>query len=70
MIGFMDICFGSFVGILKVREKFKGEKFLDELKIFFFCKWVNEFLFDDIVKNVVLEIDKVVEFLGEFEVRV
>ena len=66
-IGFMDICLGSFVGILKAREKLKGEKLLDESKIPFLCKWANEFLSDDTVKNVVPEIDKVVEFLGELE---
>ncbi|KAJ0265907.1 Glutathione S-transferase U16 [Hirschfeldia incana] len=68
-IGFMDICLGSFVGILKAREKLKGEKLLDETKVPCLCKWADQFLSDDTVKNVVPEIDKVAEFLGELEVR-
>ncbi|KAG2302524.1 hypothetical protein Bca52824_031175 [Brassica carinata] len=68
-IGFMDICLGSFVGILKAREKLKGEKLLDETKVPSLCKWADQFLSDDTVKNVVPEIDKVAEFLGELEVR-
>ncbi|KAJ4878424.1 Glutathione S-transferase U16 [Raphanus sativus] len=68
-IGFMDICLRSFVGILKAREKLKGEKLLDETKVPSLCKWADRFLSDDTVKNMVPEIDKVAEFLGELEVR-
>ncbi|KAL1196167.1 Glutathione S-transferase U16 [Cardamine amara subsp. amara] len=67
VIGFMDICLGSFLVLLKAREKLKGEKLLDESKIPSLCKWADEFLSDDIVKNVVPEIDRVAKFLGELE---
>lgn len=66
-IGFMDICLGSFLVLLKAREKLKGEKLLDESKTPSLCKWADEFLSHDTVKNVVPEIDKVAEFLGKLE---
>ncbi|KAF8051098.1 hypothetical protein N665_1799s0002 [Sinapis alba] len=67
MIGFMDICLGSFLVILKAREKLNGENILDKSKTPSLCKWANEFLSDDTVKNMVPEIDKVVKFIREFE---
>ncbi|KAF8047440.1 hypothetical protein N665_3027s0001 [Sinapis alba] len=67
VIGFMDICLGSFLVILKAREKLKGENILDKSKTPSLCKWANEFLSDDTVKNMVPEIDKVVKFIREFE---
>ncbi|CAA7047435.1 unnamed protein product [Microthlaspi erraticum] len=66
-IGFMDICLGSYLVLLKAREKLKGEKLLDESKTPSLCKWAEEFLYDDTVKNVVPEIDKVAEFLEKLE---
>ncbi|EFH64449.1 predicted protein [Arabidopsis lyrata subsp. lyrata] len=68
-IGYMDICFGSLVVLLKAREKFKAEKLLDETKTHSLCKWADQFLSDETVKNVVPEIDKVAEFLQDLEVR-
>ncbi|CAH2047411.1 unnamed protein product [Thlaspi arvense] len=68
-IGFMDICLGSFVVLLKAREKLKGEKLLDESKVPYLFKWADQFLCDDTVKNLVPEIDKVAEFLGELEAK-
>ncbi|KAG7650005.1 Glutathione S-transferase U16 [Arabidopsis thaliana] len=69
VIGFMDICFGSFVVLLKAREKFKAEKLLDESKTPSLCKWADRFLSDETVKNVAPEVEKVAEFLQELEVR-
>uniref|UniRef100_M4EGC8 Glutathione S-transferase n=1 Tax=Brassica campestris TaxID=3711 RepID=M4EGC8_BRACM len=66
VIGFMDICLGSFLVILKAREKLNGENILDKSKTPSLCKWANEFLADDTVKNVVPEIDRVVKFKREF----
>ncbi|VVA94117.1 unnamed protein product [Arabis nemorensis] len=68
-IGFMDICLGSFLVLLKAREKLKGEKLLDELKTPSLCKWADKFLSDETVRNVAPEIDKVAEFLGELEAK-
>ncbi|CAF1725689.1 unnamed protein product [Brassica oleracea var. botrytis] len=67
VIGFMDICLGSFLVILKAREKLKGENILDKSKTPSLCKWANQFLADHTVKNVVPEIDRVVKFMREFE---
>ncbi|CAN6971499.1 unnamed protein product [Brassica rapa subsp. trilocularis] len=66
VIGFMDICLGSFLVILKARGKLNGENILDKSKTPSLCKWANEFLADDTVKNVVPEIDRVVKFMREF----
>uniref|UniRef100_A0A1J3I2S1 glutathione transferase n=1 Tax=Noccaea caerulescens TaxID=107243 RepID=A0A1J3I2S1_NOCCA len=68
-IGFMDICLGSFLVILKARERVNRETILDESKTPSLCKWADEFLSDDTVKNVVPEIDKVAKFIGEFEAK-
>ncbi|KFK40872.1 hypothetical protein AALP_AA2G052500 [Arabis alpina] len=68
-VGFMDICLGSFLVFLKARERLKGEKFLDESKTPCICKWADEFLSNDTVKNVVPQIDKVTKFIGEFEAK-
>ncbi|XP_010470208.1 PREDICTED: glutathione S-transferase U16-like [Camelina sativa] len=68
-IGFMDICLGSFLVLLKAMEELKGEKLLDESKTPSLCQWGGEFLSDETVKNVVPEIKKVAEFLRELEVR-
>ncbi|ESQ29541.1 hypothetical protein EUTSA_v10023760mg [Eutrema salsugineum] len=68
-IGLMDICFGSFLVLLKAREKLKGEKLLDESKTPSLCKWADEYLSDDTVKNVVPNVDKIAEFIGELEVK-
>lgn len=68
-IGFMDICLGSFLVILKARERVNKETILDESKTPSLCKWADEFLSDDTVKNVVPEIDKVAKFIGEFEAK-
>ncbi|XP_010513387.2 PREDICTED: glutathione S-transferase U16-like [Camelina sativa] len=58
-IGFIDICLGSFLVLLKAKEKLNGEKLLDESKTPFLCKWADIYLSDEMVKNVVPEIDKV-----------
>ncbi|ESQ29534.1 hypothetical protein EUTSA_v10023666mg [Eutrema salsugineum] len=68
-IGFMDICLGSFLVVLKAREQLKGEKLLNESNIPSLCRWAKEFLSDETVKNVVPDIDKVAEFLGELEAK-
>ncbi|XP_010470210.1 PREDICTED: glutathione S-transferase U15-like [Camelina sativa] len=68
-IGLIDICLGSFLVLLKAKEKLNGEKFLDESKTPFLCKWADIFLSDEMVKNVVPEIDKVAKFIREFEDR-
>ncbi|CAA7047447.1 unnamed protein product [Microthlaspi erraticum] len=61
-IGFMDICLGSFLVILKARERLNGDTILDESKTPFLFKWADEFLSDDTVKIVVPEIDKIAKF--------
>nr|AAM61551.1 glutathione S-transferase, putative [Arabidopsis thaliana] len=68
-IGFIDICLGSFLVLLKAREKLKNEKILDELKTPSLYRWANQFLSNEMVKNVVPDIDKVAKFIEEFEDR-
>ncbi|KAL1196168.1 Glutathione S-transferase U16 [Cardamine amara subsp. amara] len=69
MIGFIDICLGSFLVLLKAREKLKGEQIFEESKTPSLCKWANEFLSNDTVKNVVPDINKVAEFIGDLEAK-
>ncbi|XP_010543977.1 PREDICTED: glutathione S-transferase U16-like [Tarenaya hassleriana] len=68
-IGFIDIALGSFMVLVKAREKLKGEKILDEIKTPSLHKWADDFLSSEAVRKVAPEIDKVAEFLGELEVK-
>ncbi|GAV65393.1 GST_C domain-containing protein/GST_N_3 domain-containing protein [Cephalotus follicularis] len=61
-IGFLDIAFGCFLGWLRVSEKVHGVKLLDEAKTPGLAKWAERFCADPAVKDVMPEVDKLLEF--------
>ncbi|KAJ0966251.1 hypothetical protein J5N97_027389 [Dioscorea zingiberensis] len=61
-IGYLDIVFGSYMSWLKAIEILACTKFLDEEKTPLLKAWTESFLSDTVVKKVVPEIDKCVEY--------
>ena len=61
-IGLIDIALGCYLGWLKVIEKLRGVKLLDEAKTPGLVKWAERFCADDAVKGVMPETEKLVEF--------
>jgi|UniRef100_A0A2N9EBK5 glutathione S-transferase len=61
-IGLIDIAFGCHLAWLKVIEKLRGVKLLDEAKTPGLIKWAERFCADDAVKGVMPETEKLVEF--------
>ncbi|KAH7661886.1 Glutathione transferase protein [Dioscorea alata] len=62
-IGYLDIVFGSFMLLLKVAEKIKNVKFLDENKTPKLVTWHQCFCLNDAVKNVMPQFDKFFEYV-------
>ncbi|KAK1365827.1 Glutathione transferase [Heracleum sosnowskyi] len=52
-IGYIDIVFGSCLGWIKALEKMSGMKLLAEAKTPGLVEWVDKFLSNDVVKNVI-----------------
>ncbi|KAK3223143.1 hypothetical protein Dsin_010168 [Dipteronia sinensis] len=61
-IGYLDIAFGSYLGWLRVTEKFNQVKLLDEAKTPGLVKWAEAFCSHPAVKDVMPETDKLAEF--------
>ncbi|KAG8500667.1 hypothetical protein CXB51_004349 [Gossypium anomalum] len=64
-VGYLDIAFGSFLGWLRVTEKFNAMKLLDEGKTPGLVKWADRFCSHAAVKDVMPDTDKLAEF-GKF----
>ncbi|KAK2990768.1 hypothetical protein RJ640_012669 [Escallonia rubra] len=69
-IGYLDIAFGSFLGWLKVVEIMADVKLLDEAKIPGLVRWAVRFSSNDVVKDVLPEPEKLIEFFKMFQARV
>ncbi|XP_062160380.1 glutathione S-transferase U17-like [Alnus glutinosa] len=65
-IGFLDIAFGCFLGLLRATEKMGGVKLLDEAKTPGLVKWADRFCADGAVKGVMPETEKLIEFAKVF----
>lgn len=61
-VGYIDIALGCFLGWLKAVEKMVGIKLLDEEKIPLLMGWAERFCSADAVKELMPEVDKLVEF--------
>ncbi|GAU49420.1 hypothetical protein TSUD_240030 [Trifolium subterraneum] len=61
-IGFLDICFGSYLSWLRVTEKVIGKKVLDETKTPALVKWAEAFVAHPAVKGNLPETDKLLVF--------
>lgn len=64
-IGYLDIAFGSFLGWLRVTERFNAMKLLDEGKTPGLVKWADRFCSHAAVKDVMPDTDKLAEY-GKF----
>lgn len=61
-IGYLDIALGCYLGWIRVIEKSEGIKFLDEDKTPLLAGWAERFCADAAVKEVMPEIEKLMEF--------
>ncbi|GMI79820.1 GLUTATHIONE S-TRANSFERASE 29, glutathione S-transferase TAU 18 [Hibiscus trionum] len=61
-IGYLDIAFGSFLGWLRVTERFNDMKQLDEGKTPGLVEWADRFSSHAAVKDVMPDTDKLAEF--------
>ncbi|KAF2302433.1 hypothetical protein GH714_036316 [Hevea brasiliensis] len=61
-IGYLDIAFGCYLGWLRASEKMNVVKLLDEANTPGLVKWADTFSAHPAVKDVMPEIDKLVEF--------
>ncbi|KAF2299561.1 hypothetical protein GH714_038152 [Hevea brasiliensis] len=61
-IGYLDIAFGCYLGWLRASEKMSEVKLLDEAKTPGLAKWADTFSSHPAVKDVMPEVDKLVEY--------
>ncbi|KAK9001081.1 hypothetical protein V6N11_082873 [Hibiscus sabdariffa] len=61
-IGYLDIAFGSFLGWLRVTERFNEMKLLDQGKTPRLADWADRFTSHAAVKDVMPDTDKLAEF--------
>ncbi|KAL9240892.1 hypothetical protein vseg_015061 [Gypsophila vaccaria] len=61
-IGFVDIALGSYLGWLRVSENMSNMKLLDEVTTPSLVTWADDFCTHEVVKDVMPETDKLVEF--------
>ncbi|KAK8563981.1 hypothetical protein V6N13_005802 [Hibiscus sabdariffa] len=61
-MGYLDIAFGSFLGWLRVVEKFNETKLIDEAKTPGLANWAERFCSHAAVKDVMPDTDKLAEF--------
>ncbi|XP_008780075.2 glutathione S-transferase U17-like [Phoenix dactylifera] len=61
-VGYLDIAFGCYWGWLKAGEKMAGIKLLDEEKTPLLMGWAERFCSADAVKELMPEVDQLVEF--------
>ncbi|KAG1354626.1 putative Glutathione S-transferase U18 [Cocos nucifera] len=66
-IGYLDIAFGCYLGWIKAVEKMMGIKALDEAKTPMLVGWAERFCSDDAVKEVMPEVDKLIEFAKKIQ---
>ncbi|KAK2990775.1 hypothetical protein RJ640_012676 [Escallonia rubra] len=69
-IGYLDIAFGSLLGWLKVVEIMADVKLLNEAKIPGLAEWAVRFSLNDVVKDVLPEPEKLIEYFKIFQARV
>lgn len=68
-IGYVDIALGSFMGWAKVTEQMANFKIFDETKTPALCKWVDTFLADKAVKDVILAPEKLIELFMSIQAQ-
>ncbi|KAE8686907.1 Glutathione S-transferase U17 [Hibiscus syriacus] len=61
-IGYLDIAFGSYLGWLRVAEKFNGKKLMDEAKTPTLVNWAESFCSHAAVKDFMPDTDKLAEY--------
>lgn len=61
-IGYLDIAFGCYLGWLRAAEKMSGVKLVDEAKTPGLVKWAETFSSHPAVKDVMPDVDRLVEF--------
>ncbi|OAY74480.1 Glutathione S-transferase U18 [Ananas comosus] len=61
-VGYLDIILGSFIGWIQASEKILNIKLLDEAKVPLLVAWADRFCAHDAVKEVMPEVDKLIEF--------
>ncbi|KAL4347026.1 hypothetical protein GQ457_17G005990 [Hibiscus cannabinus] len=61
-IGYLDIAFGSFLGWLRVTERFNEMKLIDEANTPGLAHWADSFCSHAAVKDVMPDTDKLAEF--------
>lgn len=61
-IGYLDIALGSFLGWVKVSEKFNGLSLIDASKTPQLAQWAEKFCSDSAVKDVMPETEKLEGF--------
>lgn len=65
--GYLDFALGSFVGWIKVTEIANGTKVFDETKIPLLVGWAERLYSDSLVKDVMLDPQKLLELLKKIE---
>uniref|UniRef100_A0A161ZJY6 glutathione transferase n=1 Tax=Daucus carota subsp. sativus TaxID=79200 RepID=A0A161ZJY6_DAUCS len=68
-IGFLDIVIGTMVNWIKAREVMANVKLLDETKIPGLVRWVDKFISNDVVKNILPSTDEAVEVMNYYRAR-
>ncbi|OAY70327.1 Glutathione S-transferase U18 [Ananas comosus] len=66
-VGYLDIVLGSFLGWVKAIEKILDMKLIDRTKFPLLAEWAERFCSVAIVKELIPEVDKLVEFLKELQ---
>ena len=61
-IGYLDIALGSFLAWIKVAEEMGSFKLFDEDKTPLLVEWAEKFISNDVVKGLMPEINKLVEY--------
>nr|KYP42997.1 putative glutathione S-transferase GSTU6 [Cajanus cajan] len=69
MIGFLDIAFGCFLGVLSAAEHRCERKLLTEAKAPALVKWAERFAADPSVKGLIPETDKLVELSKSLQIK-
>ncbi|KAK9707296.1 hypothetical protein RND81_07G187600 [Saponaria officinalis] len=61
-IGYVDIVFGSYIGLIRTSEKLNKAKLLDESDTPSLVTWADKFCAHEAVKDVMPDTDKLAEF--------
>ena len=68
-VGYLDIALGCYLAWLKAVEKMHGVKLLDKEKIPLLVGWAERFCSADAVKELMPEVDELVEFAKMLRAR-